>query len=214
MLSKRLKVIADMVDTKSIIDVGCDHALLDIYLAKQKGIKCIAIDVREGIIKNVTNTVKKEKLENKVKVVLNDGLNGIEINNQDTVILSGLGTNTILNIVSGKKISNLIIQSNDDLYILRKVLTKSNYYIVDEKIVFDGKYYVVIKFKLGKVKYTNKELLFGPKLLKDKSDTLKKYLSMKKSYYEKLVKTIPNSHLIRKLKLKIYLNKIKKTLTN
>ena len=212
MLSKRLKVIADMVDTKSIIDVGYDHALLDIYLAKQKGIKCTAIDVREGIIKNVTNTVKKEKLENQIKVVLNDGLNGIKIDNQDTVILSGLGTNTILNIVSGQKISNLIIQSNDDLYILRKVLTKSNYYIVDEKIIFDGKYYIVIKFKLGKAKYTNKELLFGPKLIKENNSTFKKYLSMKKDYYEKLVKTIPISHLIRKLKLIIYLNKIKKAL--
>ena len=36
-LSKRLKAIADLVDKDSkIIDVGCDHALLDIYLLKNK----------------------------------------------------------------------------------------------------------------------------------------------------------------------------------
>ena len=99
MISKRLKVIADMVDTKSIIDVGCDHALLDIYLAKQRDIECLAIDVREGIIRKILDSVKQEKLVNKIKVKLNNGLENININNDDTVILSGLGTNTILNII-------------------------------------------------------------------------------------------------------------------
>ena len=28
MLSKRLKTIANLVDTKNVYDVGCDHALL------------------------------------------------------------------------------------------------------------------------------------------------------------------------------------------
>lgn len=205
-------MIASMVDTTSIIDVGCDHAYLDMFLAKTKNIKCTAIDVREGIVDNVLNTIKQENLENNIKVILNDGLEGIVVNDDDTVILSGLGTKTILDIVKGRKILNLIIQSNDDVYILRKVLTKSNYYIVDEKIILDGKYYVIIKFKLGKEKYSHKELLFGPKLLEENNLTLKKYLTMKKDYYENLVKNIPNNHLIRKVKLKIYLRQIKKAL--
>ena len=54
-----------MVDTTSIIDVGCDHALLDIYLAKAKGIKCTAIDVREGIINNV-EMKNQEEIERKL----------------------------------------------------------------------------------------------------------------------------------------------------
>ena len=33
-LSKRLKAIADLVDGKNVIDVGCDHGYLDIYLTK------------------------------------------------------------------------------------------------------------------------------------------------------------------------------------
>ena len=38
MLSKRLEAIASLITTDSIIDVGCDHGYLDIYLTK-KGIK-------------------------------------------------------------------------------------------------------------------------------------------------------------------------------
>lgn len=212
MLSKRLKVIADMVETTNIIDVGCDHALLDIYLAKEKGIKCTAIDVREGIIEKVAEIVQNENLNNKIKVILNDGLKGIEINNDDTVILSGLGTNTILNIVGDRKISNIIIQSNDDLYLLRKYLTTNGYYIDEEKIILDGKYYIIIKFKLGTKKYKFIELLFGPKLLKENSSILKNYLYMKKRYYQELVKNVPNRYFMRKIKLFKYLYNIKKAL--
>ena len=35
-LSKRLEVIANLVDTKRVIDVGCDHGYLDIYLTLYK----------------------------------------------------------------------------------------------------------------------------------------------------------------------------------
>ena len=66
MLSKRLFEISKLVPKKcNVIDIGCDHALLDLYLAKSRNIKCIAIDIRENIINNVKEVVKKEKLENK-----------------------------------------------------------------------------------------------------------------------------------------------------
>ena len=36
-LSKRLKEIANLMDKNSVIaDIGCDHALLDIYLIQNK----------------------------------------------------------------------------------------------------------------------------------------------------------------------------------
>ena len=38
-ISNRLKTIADMIDSNyHVIDVGCDHALLDIYLTLNKKI--------------------------------------------------------------------------------------------------------------------------------------------------------------------------------
>ena len=187
MISKRLKVIA-------------------------RGIKCTAIDIRENIINNIKDVVKKEKQEHNIKVLLNDGLENIDLKEEDTVVLSGLGTKTILNIVKSKKISNLIIQSNDDLYELRKFLIKHNYCIIDEKIVLDGKFYIVIKFKLGRARCCHQELLFGPVLIKNKDSIFESYLKQRKLYYEKLINNIPNVHLIRKIKLNRYLNYIKKTL--
>ena len=49
-LSKRLECIASFVnDDMSLVDVGCDHALLDIYLCQvKKNIKIIASDINEN----------------------------------------------------------------------------------------------------------------------------------------------------------------------
>ena len=58
-LSKRLNAIASMItNTKYLADIGCDHALLDIYLIKQKIIeKSIACDITEGALNQAKKTL-------------------------------------------------------------------------------------------------------------------------------------------------------------
>ena len=48
-INERLKKVGDLVDTNSsILDIGCDHALLDIYLVKEDKIKkAVASDIKE-----------------------------------------------------------------------------------------------------------------------------------------------------------------------
>ena len=49
-LSKRLEVVASFVnDNSKVIDIGCDHGLLSIYLVnKYKNVKVIASDINEN----------------------------------------------------------------------------------------------------------------------------------------------------------------------
>ena len=49
-ISKRLESVASLVeDNRSIIDIGCDHALLSIYIAlNKKPNRVIASDNKEG----------------------------------------------------------------------------------------------------------------------------------------------------------------------
>ena len=51
-ISERLKAISDFVDeTDRVIDIGCDHAILDIYLCEiYKNINIIASDIHEGAL--------------------------------------------------------------------------------------------------------------------------------------------------------------------
>ena len=59
-ISKRLKAVADFInDKEKIIDIGCDHALLDIYLFENKEkIKIIASDIHEGAILSAKRILK------------------------------------------------------------------------------------------------------------------------------------------------------------
>ena len=79
-ISKRLKVIGDLVpDNSFILDIGCDHALLSIYaVTKNKSVKAIASDINEGPLKTAKSNIKKYDVEDKIKLKQEDGLNAFE----------------------------------------------------------------------------------------------------------------------------------------
>ncbi len=210
-ISNRLKTIADMIDSNyHVIDVGCDHALLDIYLTLNKKIKCTAIDNKEKVINYSKENIEKYNLTSKIELIHNDGLENIKIHDDDIIVLAGLGTKTILNIIANKNIKHLIVQSNDDVYNLRYQLTKLNYKVIDEKIVYEKKkYYTIIKLEKGKAKYSKKELEYGPILLKEKNKVFDKYLIKRIDYFEMLLKQVPQKYIIRKLKIKSKIKKLK-----
>ena len=59
-LSKRQEVVASFIqDNSKIIDIGCDHGLLSIYLAnKYKNIKIIASDVNKNALSSAIKNIK------------------------------------------------------------------------------------------------------------------------------------------------------------
>ena len=61
-INARLKKIGDLVEANSFcLDIGCDHALLDIYLVTQnKNIKAIASDIAEGPLEHARRNIKRE----------------------------------------------------------------------------------------------------------------------------------------------------------
>ena len=177
MLSLRLKTIASFLNKNdNVIDIGCDHGYLSIYLKKTVGcLNVLATDINQNALNNAIHNIKKQKLTAQIKTILSDGLKNIDVKDYNTIVISGIGTSTILDILSDedklKNINKLIIQSNNDYYELRKEITKKNYYINNEKIVYDKeKYYLIIEFKKGKRKYKKEELYYGPIASKNKEN--------------------------------------------
>lgn len=216
-ISERLRVIGDLIpDNSFVLDIGCDHALLDIYIVKKnKNIKTIASDINKGPLEIAKENVKKYNLENKITLKQENGLNAYE-NGIDTIVLSGLGTTTIIDILNKRKevlknIKNLVISSNNDYYKLRKNITKLGFKIKEEKIVLDkNKYYPVILFVPGKEKYNYYELKYGPVLLEKKEKIYLDYLNIRKNKLVEIYNSVPNKYLIKKLKLKQEIKFIKK----
>ena len=210
-LSNRLAMIASLVPLKSkVIDIGCDHALLDIYLYQNKQVsKVIASDVNENALNNAKDNIKKNKLTNKIETRLGNGLDTLKKEDDiDTIIISGMGAHTAVGILKNNldKLSNIdtiIIQSNTKLFFLRKEVTKLNYKIVDEEIILDSnKVYTIIKFIKGKSKYNKKELYFGPVLLKKNSKLFKDYNKKEVEKLNLFLKMIPKNRILERYKLK------------
>ena len=213
-LSPRLEKISHYIkDNTKIIDIGCDHALLDIYLIKnRKNINIIASDINEKALSNAKKNLKKYSVENNIQLIQSNGLDNIDTTSLDTIVISGIGSHTIVgilynNIKKLKNINTLIIQSNNDLDFLRYKITKIGYYIEDETLVKDNNIiYTIIIFKKGYKHYNRKELYFGPILLR-KNDKLfieknKKELAKTTNFYQMIPKKNIHHRLITKWKIK------------
>lgn len=180
-LSRRLEVVASYVrDNSKVIDIGCDHGFLSIFLAKKyDNIKIIASDINENALGNAAKNINKMNLQDKIDVRLGNGLDVISALEIDTIVISGMGANTIVGILKYSRdkltyVKDIIVQSNTDLYFLRKNITSLGYYIEDETLVLDKNIiYTVIKFSKGKKRYSYKELYLGPILLLKNDDLFK-----------------------------------------
>lgn len=207
-ISKRLTTLANIVlekKTEKIIDVGCDHALLDIYLLQNnENLKIIASDINEKPLKSARKNIEKYSFLNKIEICQKDGIKEID-KEVDTVVISGMGMETIVEILNEgknelKHIERLIISSNNKYVDLRKNVTKLGYKISYETIIYDEeKYYTIIEFTKGNKKYSEKELYFGPVLLKNKDENFYNYYRNIKNVKEMIKKSLPDNNTKKEL---------------
>lgn len=191
-IKKRLESLAKFVEkSDKIIDVGCDHALLDIYLVQNNYTdKMYVCDVNPNALENGKKNIEENNLSNKIFPILGFGIEKTGTLDIDTIIISGMGTNSIIEILTSpftNKIYKLILQSNNNHYELRKFLTKIGFTIFHEEIIKDGKKYYINILALRDVitkKYTEKEYIFGPSLIENPRN-LNYFLNLKATY-EKL----------------------------
>jgi len=191
-ISRRLRTIAEFIPSGSkVIDVGCDHALLCIYLSLEKNCTCIAADINRHSISQAKYNIGRFNAKN-ITTKITDGLEGIEVNRDDILVISGLGATTIENILRDKELPNtLIISSQNDRDRLRHSVVDMGYMIEDEKYVIDnGKYYIIIKFIKGSAKYDENDYNYGPVLKQNRT-----YLEHKIKQFTEIIENIDSNHV-------------------
>ncbi|MBQ9011802.1 MAG: SAM-dependent methyltransferase [Bacilli bacterium] len=200
-LSKRLEALCDLVPNGSnIIDVGADHALTSIYLNKNKNCRVLATDISEKCLTKAKENIKKHNAT--VDLLVTDGLNKIKLDKQ-IIIISGMGTHTILKILDKKLTNDLIISSNNDIPLLKKQLHKKGYHIYDEKVIYDKHYYVITYYKYGKNKM---DYYISSYYTKDYLKCLLKNYSLKYKYEKSIYRKFEYKNLIKKIKKAIHKN--------
>lgn len=213
-LSKRLLAISKYIDNEDrIIDIGCDHALLDIYLVQSKHIdKIIASDIVKDAIDSARNNINKYNISN-IDLRCGDGLKVLkDTDDINTIIISGMGYQKIIDILSSIKrlnnINKIIIQSNNYPSLIRKFITENGYYISNEELVKENNIiYTIIVFKKGNKKYKKWELEFGPCLTKEKNEIYYELLNNNINKNIEILKTIPKKYFLNRLKLRYKIKK-------
>jgi tRNA (adenine22-N1)-methyltransferase len=211
MLSKRLKSIATFIDVNDkVVDIGCDHGLLGIYLVKNNLVnKMYLSDINKNALKNAVNNIKKYNV--KIDTIISNGLENIDIKLVDTIVISGMGTHTIMDILSSDKVYNInkiIIQSNNNLDILRKFMNKIGFYLEDEITISDkGIYYVIGKYIRCSKKNKKINILYGLER-KDKIEYYNYLINTNNTIY----KNIPKNNIYKRISIKYNNYLIKKLL--
>ncbi len=184
-LSNRLLTCAGMVSSGAIIaDIGTDHAYIPIYLALKNKIKsALACDVRVGPLENAKNNIKYYKLENIIKTRLSDGLENIDSDEVNEIIIAGMGANIIIKILENctwknKHTKRFIIQPMKYEDKLRVYFAQNGYEIkTEEAVVCCGKVYTVmdVKFTGKPYEVEDKQIYIG-KLYENISPDAKVYI--------------------------------------
>lgn len=209
-LSYRLRKVSELVDdNSSVIDIGCDHALLDIYLTTNKNCKCIATDINDGALVYARRNIEAYHMNDKIILKKADGLNGINVEYNDTIIITGMGTRNIISILKNQKLSNtLILSSANELDQLRLFVTNLGYYIKDELFITDkNKKYVIIKFVKGHKKYSTKDIKLGPVIRHNNE-----YINYVLNKYNTISRELPKSKIIKRVKTYFIIKIIKREL--
>ncbi len=159
-LSKRLGVIAELVKSgSSVCDVGTDHGYLPAFLYLSGKCKSVvATDIREKPLENARQNLKKLGAES-VRLMLCDGLQEVNRDMADTVIIAGMGGEVISGIIDRAEFVKdhsveLILQPMTAADSLREYLAQKGFEVEREIAVGEnGKIYSVMTARFGGVPY-------------------------------------------------------------
>ena len=218
-MNNRLKALAELVEENStILDIGCDHAFLDIYLVnKDKGIKAIASDIAEGPLEQAKNNIERVGLADKIETRLGNGLEPYT-SDIDTLIICGMGGRNMIGIFKGnmrkiKNVNTIILSPNNYQEDVKEFLCKNGFYIDDEELVKDKKFiYQLIKFKRGKRRYTKRQYFFGPINLIKKGVLFEEYYERELKSKEIVLQLLPKNYRLKRRKVQKEIDLLKKEL--
>lgn len=147
-LSVRLQTIADLIPHGSrVADIGTDHGYLPIWLVQQ-GIAAFvaACDVNRGPLEHARRSAAEYGLEDALSFRLGNGLACINPGEVDTVVIAGMGGETMISILEAAPWVNapevhLLLQPQTKAEVLRSWLARQGYSFLEERLVYENHTY-------------------------------------------------------------------------
>ncbi|MFT8362107.1 MAG: class I SAM-dependent methyltransferase [Sporolactobacillus sp.] len=179
-LSKRLQTVFNFIPQGArLADIGSDHAHLPCRAILDKRVPmAIAGEVRRGPLTQSQHTINAFNLANQISVRLGNGLDVIQPDEVDAIVLAGMGGELITDILTrgSDKLRTgmtLILQPNIRARNVRVWLQENGWTIGGEAIVEESPHFYEIicatNTAAREPRLTETELLMGPLLLREKN---------------------------------------------
>lgn len=186
-LSDRLAAVASFAEPGCrVADIGTDHGYIPIYLVQTgRAVSALAMDVRRGPLDRAEAHIEEldPRLRARLETRLSDGLKELSPGEADTVVISGMGGELVIRILSEGRhvwdsVRNWILSPQSELQKVRHFFRDQGFFICREAMVRDdGKYYTVMKVRRGPMEELSEAAyLYGPCLLEQKSPVLAEFL--------------------------------------
>ena len=155
-LAPRLQMISDMVTGRRIADIGTDHGYLPIYLLQNRRIDfAIASDIGREPLAHAVRSAEEYGVTQGIDFRLCAGLDAVAPQEVDTIIIAGMGGETIAQILDAAPWTRegahmLLLQPMTKQPLLRRWLWEHEYTVTREQLVLDkGTIYPIIEAHAG-----------------------------------------------------------------
>ena len=174
MLSIRLMQVARLIkDYESMADIGCDHALLPIYLLEKKYIhKAVGIDIGQKPLAKARYNAERKNVFEHLDLRLGDGLSPLKPHEVDVINICGMGGRLIARILEKDmtiflSAKRLYLMPQKDEAFLRNWLSDHGCLILNEYVILDNNrfYILMVVEPQGGESLSALECAFGPVLL-------------------------------------------------
>lgn len=221
-LTDRLLKIASLVTKDSkLADIGTDHGYIPLYLLENNKIDfAILADVNKGPLENAKKEAKRLNLIEKVDLRLGSGIEVLQKDEVDEIIIAGMGGMLIASLLEAKlevvqSAKKLILQPMQAQDELRKYLLNNGYEIFNEVLVReDFRIYEIIECRyIGKNTKVDDEIYYeiGQRLIENKDNLLNDLIDKKIHSYSSIIQKLDgkSSEMIDK-KIELSKEKINK----
>ncbi|MGN0595225.1 MAG: class I SAM-dependent methyltransferase [Hominimerdicola sp.] len=158
-MDKRLLTCAMLCTGDCVADIGTDHAYLPCYMIKEGLCRtALACDVAEKPLESARQHVLSQGLDDKIKIILSDGLDNVPSDGVTDIVMAGMGGELISRLL--EKCSwiknadiNLVLQPMTKWDCLRQWLYDNNFEVTKELACTEGQFV----YSVMQVKYIGKK---------------------------------------------------------
>jgi len=176
-LDARLSALMALIpEHGAVADIGCDHGRLACALLQRGQNTVFAADISAPSLDKARILAQKLSLEDRLVCCLGDGLEALQGRKADCLVIAGMSSLTIQDILEKAKDEVLVLQPMMDMPSLRRYLMEHGWRIEDENLVQeDRRFYPMLRAIRGQSSYSEDELRYGPILLQKHHPLLKAY---------------------------------------